>query len=315
MSTGRPRIVVAEAYAPVAIERLRQYGDVVLLNKPSAPELMAALTDADALLVRTYVHVTEELLSAAPRLRVIGRGGVGIDNIDVEAARQRGIAVVYTPAASTRSVAEHTIGLMLALTHQMIAGHAAVRSGDFHRFRGTVRFPEMHGATLGIIGMGRIGSLVGRIAALGLGMRVLYNDIVPVGPFEYAAESCDKAMLFKRADVVTLHVPLTPDTHRLMNAQALAALQPHAVLINTSRGPVVDADALAAALAAGRLGGAALDVFDPEPLPAGHALFSAPHVLLSPHMASRSGPGLEAVNTVVEDIIAVLEGRPPQYPA
>lgn len=311
----RPRIVVAESYAADAVDRLRACGDVALFDKPADADLRRALADADALLVRTYVNVTDDLLAAAPRLRVIGRGGVGLDNIDVEAARRRRITVVYTPAASTESVAEHTIGLILALTRQLAAGDAALRRGEFHAFRSAAKFRELRGSTLGIIGIGRIGAVVGRIAALGLGMRVLHNDIVHVGPFDFPAESADKSRLVAESDVITLHVPLTPQTHRLISAESLDRMRPDALLINTSRGLVVDAMALAAALTAKKLGGAGLDVFDPEPLPAGHPLLSAPNVLMTPHVASRSVPALAAMNDVVDDMIAVLEGRPPRYPA
>jgi D-3-phosphoglycerate dehydrogenase len=315
MSSTRPRIVVSEPYAPESVARLRRHGEVIELDRPLPDVLREHLREADALLVRTYVEVTDDLLAAAPRLRVIGRGGVGIDNIDAKAAARRGITVVYTPAASTRSVAEHTFGLLLALLHRLVDADRSVRENAFHAFRGNIQFRELRDLTLGIVGMGRIGSFVGRIAARGFDMRVIYNDVARVGPFDFPTESVSKAELYAAADVITLHVPLTASTRRLIDAASLAVMRPTALLINTSRGAVVDLEAVAAALLNDRLGGAALDVFDPEPLPTGHPLLAAPRTLLSPHMAGRSARALKAMNDVVDDVIAVLEGRPPDYPA
>ena len=178
-----------------------------------------------------------------------------------------------------------------------------------------MRGRELCGLTLGIVGLGRIGTCVGRTCAAGPGMRVLYNDIVDVGPLDFEAAAVGKSELFRTADVVSLHVPLTPLTRQMINANVLATFKPGATLINTARGAVIDLAALADALRREKLAGAALDVFQPEPPPVDHPIRSAPNVLLSPHVAARTEAGLARMNDVVHDVIAVLEGRFPQYPA
>jgi len=307
-------IVVAESYGEAALAVLREAGEVHVLDSYEESTLIRAVADADALLVRTYAHVTQRVLEAAPRLRVIGRGGVGLDNIDVKAARTRGITVVYTPAAATHSVAELTIGLMIALERQVVAADTAVRAGRFVEARRVSRGRELRGLTMGIVGLGRIGRCVGRAAA-GLGMNVLFNDIVDAGPLDYEAQAVDKPTLFTTADVVTLHVPLTPSTRGLVNAEVLAGFRQTATLINTARGGVVDLVALAAALKAGNDAGAALDVYDPEPLPPDHPILHAPNVLFSAHVGARTHSGLARMEQVVEDVVAVLNGQTPVYPA
>ena len=306
------KIVVCEHYADSAFERLRAVGDVTHLESPGEDELIAAVADADALLVRTYTRVTQRVLDAAPRLKVVGRGGVGVENIDVPAAAARGIAVVHTPAAATEAVAELTIGLILALERKIMTCDARVRAGEFDRARRDAVGRELGQSTLGIIGMGRIGRAVGRIAA-GFPMRVVYNDIIDVGPLDFAAEPMSKPDVYAAADVVTLHVTLTDLTRRLIDADALTRFKPAATLVNTARGAVLDADAVAAALREGRLAGAAVDVFDPEPPPPDHPLLRAANVILSPHAGARSYRGQARMNDVVEDVIAVLQGRPPRH--
>ncbi len=314
MAAARPQIVVCEHYSNTAFERLRAVGDVVHLELPSEDELVAVLDDADAVLVRTYTQVTQRVLEAAPRLKVVGRGGVGVENIDVQAAAARGIAVVHTPAAATEAVAELTVGLILALERKIITGDARVRADDFAAARHEAIGRELGQCTLGIIGMGRIGRVVGRIASLGFGARVVYNDIVAIAPLDFAAEPVSKPELYTAADVVTLHVTLTDLTRGLIDAAVLARFKPTTTLINTARGAVLDAAAVAGALRDGRLAGAAIDVFDPEPPPRDHPLRNAPNVILSPHAGARSPRGQARMNDVVDDVIAVLEGHPPRYP-
>ncbi|MGB9626834.1 MAG: 2-hydroxyacid dehydrogenase, partial [Phycisphaerae bacterium] len=229
--------------------------------------------------------------------------------------RERGIPVVYTPAASTHAVADFTIGLILALQRRIGWFDREIRTGDFAALRSRdPACPELRHQTLGIIGMGRIGSQVARRAATGFGMQVIYNDIRPVGPFPFPAVSATRDQVLASADVVSLHVPLTPLTRGMLDHGALSRMKRDAYLINTSRGPVVVASDLAEALREGRIAGAAIDVFDPEPPPPDHPLRFAPNCLLTPHVASRSREGLAAMNDVVEDVVAVLEGRPPKWP-
>ncbi|MCP4251267.1 MAG: hydroxyacid dehydrogenase [bacterium] len=308
-------ILVAESFNDAALDRLGRVGRLRTTRAVDEDELRREVRGADALLVRSYAQVTATVIEAADRLKVVGRGGVGLDNVDVAAARRRGIAVVYTPAAASDSVAEFTVGLMLALERRLVSAEAMIRSGRFREARATAAGRELRGLTLGIVGLGRIGGRVGRICGPGLGMRVRYNDIVPITGLGYEAEPVDKARIWAESDVITLHVPLTDQTRHLVDAEILRQVRPGAMLINTSRGPVVDGGALAAALTEGRLAGAAVDVFEPEPPGPDHPLLSAPNVLPTPHLAARTREGSARMNDVVDDVIAVLTGRPAQYPA
>ena len=246
---------------------------------------------------------------------MIGRAGVGLENVDVAAAAAGGIQVVYTPAASTDAVAEHTVGLMLALERRLVAGDASVRAGRLAEARRAPPSRELHQCTLGIVGMGRIGRAVGRIAVSGLGMELCYNDIVDVSPLPFPATPVDKSELYRRSDVVSLHVPLTDETHGLIDDDALRHFKPSATLINTARGAVISADAVARALGESRLAGVAVDVYDPEPPDPDHPLLSAPNVLFSAHTAARTTLAQARMNEVVDDVLAVLAGRRPQFPA
>lgn len=315
MPERRPRIVLAEAFDAPAMEKLRAVGDVIVLDACDEAQLKEAVADCDALLVRTRTTVTRAVIESAARLRVIGRGGVGLENIDVDAARERSIAVVYTPHASTDAVADLTVGMMIALQRNIPGCYAMVRTGQFWEARGGSVSSEMSELTLGIVGMGRIGRTVARRCRHGFGMTILYNDIVPPGWLDFVATAVTKDQLYAHADIVTLHVPLTESTRKLIAAAALSRFKNGSFLINTSRGGVVDSLALADALSAGTLAGAALDVFDPEPLPADHPLMNAPNTLFTPHIGSRSIASLARMNNVVEDVVRVLQGRSPLYPA
>lgn len=302
------------------MERLHNAGEVVQLADGKEQTLVAAVKDADALVVRTYSEVTESVIAAAQaggRLKVIGRAGVGLDNIDVPAALAAGILVVHTPAACTHAVADLAIGLIIAVQRRIPFVDAAVRQGKFEELRsGPQLASELQYQTLGIIGMGRIGRAVSQRAHLGFGMRVIYHDIREIGWLPFVAEPRESAeAVYAEADVISLHVPLTQLTRCMIDARALSHFKDGSFLINTSRGPVVEAEPLAAALREGRLKGAAIDVFSPEPPPPDHPLRSAPNCVLTPHLASRSREGLAAMNDVVDDIIAVLAGKKPQYPA
>jgi len=313
---ANPKIVVAEKYSPSAMQRLEAAGEVLVVDGRDEQALIAAVADADALVVRTYAKVTRRVIEAGKHLRVIARGGVGLDNIDLKAARKCGILVVHTPAASTHAVADLTIGFIIAVQRGLAACDRQFRTADFARIRSAApESNELRHQTLGIIGMGRIGSEVGRRAALGFGMGVIYNDIRPVGPFDFPTESVLRDEVLARADVVTLHVPLTRLTRGMIDRTALAKMKQRAILINAARGPVVVAADLAEALQEGRIAGAGIDVFDPEPPPPEHPLRTAPNCVLTPHIAAKSHEAQAAMNDVVDDVVAVLEGRPPAWPA
>jgi D-3-phosphoglycerate dehydrogenase len=309
------RILVAGELIASAQERLRAVGKVVVVDGRDEAGILTAIEMCEALVVRTSARVTRRVIEAGARLKVIGRAGVGLDNVDVVAARERGIEVVYTPAASTRAVAEMTVGLMLALERHIGLGDRMARDGRFSEARKSLLSRELHECALGIVGMGRIGKAVGRIAAAGLGMRVIFNDIVDAPTLDFAAESVGKETLFGTADVVTLHVPLTELTRGLVSDNTLAQFKRRATLINTSRGAVIDSQAVARALDDGRLGGLAVDVLDEEPPSPEHPLLLSPRTLVSPHLSSRTPGALSRMNDVVDDVIRALRGDRVAYSA
>jgi D-3-phosphoglycerate dehydrogenase / 2-oxoglutarate reductase len=276
------------------------------------------LAVADGLIVRLF-KVTEAVLAAAPKLKVIGRHGVGVDSVDLTTATKRGIPVVFTPSALTmaNAVAEHTVQLMLALARQSVAADRMVREGRFDD-RKTLIGIELSGKTLGIVGLGVIGAKIAEICRNGFNMQVLAFD-----PYRspQAGESTVTLVgslreLLEQSDVVSLHVPATPETHHLINAETLGHMRPSAMLVNAARGSVVDTVALAEALRRGHLHGAALDVFEQEPPPIDHPILAAPRTLFTPHVASSTGGSLERMAEVVaRQVLLTLKGERPEFVA
>ena len=268
----------------------------------------AELAAAAGAIVRADARVDQALFRRAPRLRVIARTGVGVDLVDVPAATARGIAVVVTPGAGAAAVAEGTIGMALHLVKRFGPLTALVREGRWAQ-RATVPVGDLDGATLGVVGYGRIGQ---RTAALGaaFGMRVLAYDPVSEPPGD--VRCADLGELAARSDVITLHLPLTDQTRHLVDDAFLVRVKPGAVLVNCSRGGLIDTDAVWRALAAGRLSGVGLDVFDPEP-PGHHPLFSHPDVVLTPHLMGLSQRATAATfAAAARGVLDVLSGREPQ---
>ena len=305
-----PLILVAEPLSDRALKYLAEHGQV---RRVSADGLKKELPHADALVVRTYTQVNEELLERAGRLKVVGRAGVAVDNIDIPACRRRGIEVVHTPAANTLAVVDYTIGMIIQMNRRFwpMTGHVA--PGEFHEVRKQTFGRFLSEMTLGVVGCGRIGSRVGR-AAVGLGMKVLYNDIIPI-ELDYPAEELDKPALYARSDIVTIHVPLTRLTLRMINQETLRQFKRGSQFINAARGQCVNYHDLAAAARSGQISAAAIDCHDPEPPPPDYPLFGLPSVILTPHIAARVPAAMEAMSDVVYDVVAVLEGRQPTYPA
>ncbi|TMC77957.1 MAG: phosphoglycerate dehydrogenase [Chloroflexi bacterium] len=276
-------------------------------------ELAARLADVDGLVVRSETKVTLPILDAAKRLQVVGRAGVGVDNIDVPAATARGVYVVNAPLGNIVAAAEHTVALTLALLRRVVDADRSVRANEWTRSKFVGR--ELRGKTLGLIGIGRVGGEVARRAAA-FGMTVIAHD-----PFatEASARAAGARLveldeLVRSADVISLHVPLTEKTRGLIDAAALGKMKPTAVVVNAARGEVVDLDALAAALERGTIAGAALDVFAEEPLPANAAIRRAPRTVLTPHIAGSTAEAQTNVAVdVVEQILDVLDGRPARF--
>ena len=304
----KPIVIVTETSEARPLQWLREHAQVFEIS-PTDPALDQQLALAEGLVVRTYTKVTEAFLSKAPRLRVVGRGGVGLDNIDVAACRKRGIEVVHTPDANTWAVGDFVFGYILQLLRPWYPFRdRAYEPKEFKRVRDTVRGQQLNELTIGVLGMGRVGRRVGHIATHGFGMRVIYNDLVDVRALlDFPAEAVDKPTLFAQADILTIHVDMRPGNRNLVAAGQLALMKPTAILINTSRGEVLDAQALAEAIRGRKLAGAALDVFAPEPPPADFPLLGLENVLLTPHLAARTYTALENMSWV--------EGRKPKYPA
>ncbi|RZJ27094.1 MAG: hydroxyacid dehydrogenase [Haliea sp.] len=305
MGARRASVLICEFMDGAAVDRLREFHDVdyrpELVDQPAA--LMQAAAPCDALIVRNRTQVRGALLGALARCRVVGRLGVGLDNIDVDACEARGIAVIPATGANALSVAEYVIATAMLLLRGAYGSTPQVAAGAWPRAAlGQGR--ETRGKTLGIIGFGSIGRMVGGLAQ-SLGMRVIgYDAFLSAGDQAWreagvVAVSLDE--LVAKADVVTLHVPLLEATRGLFGAGRIARMKPGAVLINTSRGEVVDAAAVAAALRSGRLGGAALDVFQAEPLPATPYLQDCPHLLLTPHISGVSAESNERVSALIAD--------------
>ncbi len=313
---SKPLVLVAEKSDARPLEWLKQHAEVVQCSANDA-QFESLLSRAEGLGVRTYTRVDDALLDGAPRLRVVGRGGVGLENIDVGACRARGIEVVYTPDANTLAVGDFVFGYLLQLLRPWeIFRERAYEPKEFKRIRDSVRGVGLHELTIGILGMGRVGRRVGQIAADGFGMRVIYNDLLDVqNQLAFKAMSVDKPTLFRESDVLSIHVSMQPGNENLVGADALAAMKSNAIVVNTSRGEVLDADALASALRAGKIAGAAIDVFHPEPPPADYPLLGLDHVILTPHLAARTATAMENMSWVVRDMVEVLEGRKPKFPA
>ncbi len=306
-----PDVVVSENVSGPAIDALGREFDVDFSPDlwKSADALRERLRTARALIVRNQTQVTAEVLAAAPRLLVVARAGVGVDNIDVAAATAAGTVVAFAPAANAVSVAELAIGLMLSLARHLPQANADTRAGGWNRlhYMGT----ELAGKTLGLVGFGRIGRLTAA-RARAFDMRILAADALLTPDAEAlvgtGAQLVSVEQLLTEADFVSLHVPLTPATRGLLGAAQLARMKPSAVLVNTSRGEVVDEAALAAALEAGRLRGAALDVREREPPTVGR-LERLPNVILTPHVGAFTDEAQRrVVDAVCRDVRAVLDG-------
>jgi D-3-phosphoglycerate dehydrogenase len=312
-----PLVLVTEGSDSKPLEWLRRQPVRVVDVRYDGAEFESLLPQAQALVVRTYTKVTEAFLAKAPNLKVVGRGGVGLENIDVKACRARGIEVVYTPDANTIAVGDFVIGYILQLLRPWsFLPPQGYSPDEFKRIRSTLRGRQLDELTIGILGMGRVGRRVGHLANA-FGMKVIYNDILDIRPesLPFPARNVDKATLYRDADVLSLHVTMIPGNEHLVGREQLATMKPSSILINTSRGEVLDAEALADAIRAKQLFGAAIDVYWPEPPGPDLPLLNVPNVLLTPHLAARTGPAMENMSWVVRDVVNVLQGHPAKFPA
>ena len=307
-------VVLADPIHEQGIAILEQIATVRQANQDGLP-LADQLRDVHAIVTR-LTKVTPELIDAAPSLRAISRHGVGVDSVDVTYATSRGIPVLYTPAANAESVAEHTLGMMLAVSKMILLGDRAQRNGDFQSRTRLIGF-ELYGKTLGIVGAGRVGSRVARMCRAALDMHVIAYD-----PFLSADDARlrgvelvpDLSILLQEADYVSLHAPLTPETQALIGPRELNLMKPTAILVNCARGGIVDEEALATALLEGQIAGAAVDVWQQEPPPQDHPLFALENVIVSPHMAAHTEEAMiRMATTLALDITRVLQGERPHF--
>jgi D-3-phosphoglycerate dehydrogenase len=306
------KILVAEPLAKQGLEILRAHHEVDEKIGLTPEELAAIIGDYDALLVRSQVKVTADILAHATRMVVIGRAGVGVDNVDLEAATKAGIVVVNAPTGNTISAAEQTIALMLALARKTAAADASMRRGEWKRssFTGV----ELRGRTLGIIGLGKIGQAVAD-RARGLEMNVIGYD--PYVTADVAAmhgiSIVEMDALIEQSDVITVHVPLNKATRGIINADNIARLKPGVMLVNVARGGVYDEAAVAQGLADGKISGAAFDVYETEP-PVDSPIMTAPNTVLTPHLGALTAEAqLRVAEEACEQVIDVLAGRSARY--
>ncbi len=314
-SAPRFRILIASRLQEPGLAYLRERPGVelIVLPSPAREEFLAALEEADALIVRSLPKVDREALDRARRLKVIGRAGMGVDNIDLERATQQGVLIVNAPRDNIDSAAEHTLALLLALVRRVTAADAALKAG---RWEKDLLGRELHGRLLGIVGLGKVGLRVARMAQ-GFEMQVAgYDPYVAAEQFRQAGvrQAASLEELLRQSDVVSLHVPKLPGASAILDRERLALLKPGAILLNTARGALVDEAALHEALASGRLWGAGLDVWPEEPS-AGTPLQRLPNVVASPHIGASTAEAQERVSvTIAAQVWKALTEEPVDFP-
>ncbi|HEV3125039.1 MAG TPA: phosphoglycerate dehydrogenase [Candidatus Dormibacteraeota bacterium] len=314
LDSGPARILVADPIAEDGVERLRAAGRVDVLTGLAPDDLLARIGDYDALVVRSETKVTAALLEAAGRLRVVGRAGVGVDNIDLDEATRRGVLVLNAPTGNTIAAAEHAVAMLMAMSRNVAAADQSLHAGRWERarFMGT----ELREKTLGLLGLGKIGFEVARIAGLGLSMRVIAHDplVAPERAEQAGVELVEFDALLRDADVLSVHTPLTDTTRGIIGAGELRAMKKGARLINVARGGIIDEAALAEAIASGHIAGAAIDVFTTEPPPRDHPLLQLAQVVVTPHLgASTVEAQVNVAFDVADQIVAVLSGGAARY--
>ncbi|MBT0565445.1 phosphoglycerate dehydrogenase [Williamsia sp. CHRR-6] len=309
MSTaGRPIVVIADKLAPSTVEALGDDVEVRWVDGPDRPKLLEAVVDADAILVRSATTVDAEVLAAAPRLKIVARAGVGLDNVDVPAATERGVMVVNAPTSNIHTAAEHAISLLFAVARQIPAADATLRAHEWKRssFNGV----EIFGKTIGVVGLGRIGQLVAaRLAAF-------ETEIIAYDPYVSAARAAQLGIelvsldeLLSRADIFTVHLPKTPETLGMIGAEQLARTKKGVIIVNAARGGLIDEQALADAIVAGQVRGAGLDVFSTEPC-TDSPLFELPQVVVTPHLGASTTEAQDRAGTdVAKSVRLALAGH------
>src|SRR5438270_4461462 len=298
-------VLICDPISPKGIDYFRQqpgFRVTVLDKRLSEAELIPIVVETEAMVVRSETKVTRKVIEAAPKLKVVGRAGVGVDNVDVEAATQRGIVVMNTPSGNTISTAELTFSMLMALARKIPQAHSSMKAGEWNRkaFSGV----ELYNKTLGILGMGRIGTEVAR-RAIAFGMRVLAYD--PYLTLSRAnalqVELLELDEVFARCDFITVHMPMSDETKGMINAAAFAKMKPGARVLNCARGGIINEADLAEAIKSGKIAGAALDVYETEPPPKDFALRDLPQVIMTPHLGASTDEAQEHVGIEVAEAI------------
>jgi D-3-phosphoglycerate dehydrogenase len=294
---------------------LREKADIIFAKSYEESDLLQQVGDMDGTIIRVNGRVSRKLMEAAPRLRVVGRHGVGVENIDIPAATDLGIWVVNTPDANDQSVAEQFFGFAIMLSKMIKKGDIALREGRWEvRYQYIGR--ELFGKTLGILGFGRIGRAIGRIGHKGFDMKVLYYDVVRYEDVEREIKAVKVSLddVLSQSDFVSINLPMLPQTKEILKEREFGLMKPSAFVLNLARGPIWDEKALEAALRAGTIAGAASDVFAVEPATKDHPLLKLDNFIATPHMAAHTDEALRRMSRVAVDVIRVLEGKDPIYP-
>ncbi|HKW04191.1 MAG TPA: hydroxyacid dehydrogenase [Nitrososphaerales archaeon] len=302
-----PKILIADAISDTAIELLKNSGvGYVYLPEISASELFQTIDDFEAIIVRSRTRLSREVIDKARKLKVIGRAGVGVDNIDIAASKEHGIKVVNTPDALTNAVAEFTIGLMLSLARAIPKADSLLKSGKWAK--SSTHGTELKGKVYGTVGIGRIGARVAELS-YAFGMKIMANDVIPIPEGlirKLNIEVSTQEKIFSDADYVDLHVPLTEETRYLVNYEKLSRMKKGSFLINTARGKIVNETDLLRALKEGKIAGAALDVFETEP-PTLEELLKESRLIITPHIAGQTVESQdEAGRLVVKEVLSTL---------
>lgn len=318
------QVLCSEPIHEAGLQLIKEVAGITIASEPSENTLVNLIPDADALIVRSS-YVTAKIIKAGKKLKVIGRHGMGIDNIDLETATSMGVAVVNTSLANVQSVAEHVLAMMLCLCKRINKADRALRSGLFNRLGslpGLVNklgynTEELFGKTIGLVGFGKIGRKVAQMCKAGFNMQVhAYDKFLSEDRMRDAGvEPCESlSQLFKSVDFVSVHVPLTPETKNLIGFDLLSLMKPTAFIVNTSRGGIINEDDLCVVLKEKRIAGAAIDVFSQEPPPVNHPLFQLNNVIVTPHMAAMTDGALERMaRDVATGVISVLRGEKPEF--
>ena len=312
---AKPKVYVTRIIPEAGLSLIREFSHATVWEEPLPPPrevILRETIDADGLVSLLTDRIDGELLDACPRLRVVSNMAVGFDNINLDDANERGVLAGNTPGVLTETTADFAFALLMAAARRIVEGVDYVRAGHWKTWGPLLLLgSDVHHATLGLVGLGRIGAEMAK-RARGFDMRIMYYDVVRRSDLEAALglEFAPLDIVLANADFVSVHTPLAPETYHLMNQERFEQMKPNAILINTSRGPVVDTDALVEALAQGEIRGAALDVTDPEPLPADHPLVSMPNCIVVPHIASASDTTRSKMAEIAaRNLIAGLNGE------